>query len=115
MLTGEKRLSPVAGDAGGVPFTGYEMHMGDTTLVPHPFARFDDGRTDGAVSADGHVAGCYVHGLFADDRQRAALLARLGGASDGRAYEAGQEAALDAVAEHVAAHIDLDRVLAIAR
>ena len=115
VLTGEKRLSPVAGDAGGVPFTGYEMHMGDTTLVPHPFARFDDGRTDGAVSADGRVAGCYVHGLFADDRQRAALLARLGGASDGRAYEAGQEAALDAVAEHVAAHIDLDRVLAIAR
>ena len=28
---------------------------------------------DGAVSADGRVAGCYIHGLLADDRQRAAL------------------------------------------
>ena len=114
-LTGEKRLSPVTGDAEGVPFAGYEMHVGDTTPAARPFARFADGRTDGAVSADGLVAGCYVHGLFADDRQRDALLARLGGASDGRAYEARQEAALDAVAAHMAVHIDLDRLLAIAR
>ena len=34
-------------------------------------------RPDGAVSADGRVIGTYVHGLFADDRQRAAWLARL--------------------------------------
>ena len=114
-LAGEKRLSPVAGEADGVPFSGYEMHMGETTAAERPFARFADGRADGAVSADGRVAGCYVHGLFADDRQRAALLARLGAACDGRAYEAGQEAALDAVAAHMSQHIDLDRVLAIAR
>ncbi len=116
-----KRLAPVEGVADGAPFRGYEMHMGETTQVgetsaaAHSFARFADGRVDGAVSADGRVAGCYVHGLFADDRQRAALLARFGAASDGRAYEAGQEAALDAVAAHMAAHIDLDRLIAIAR
>ena len=120
-----KRLAPVAGTADGVPFSGYEMHMGetvwsesalgDTAAAKIPFARFSDGRTDGAISPNGWVAGCYVHGLFADDAQRAALLARLGAASDGRSYEAGQETALDAVATHLATHIDLDRLLAIAR
>ena len=114
-LTGEKRLSPIAGEANGAPFAGYEMHMGETTDAPSPFARFADGRADGAVSTDGRVAGCYVHGLFADDRQRAALLARFGVAGDGRSYEAGQEAALDAVAAHLEAHIDCDRLLTIAR
>ena len=114
-LTGDKRLSPVKGEAGGAPFEGYEMHMGETTPSDRPFARFADGRTDGAISADGRVWGCYVHGLFADDRQRAALLARFGAASDGQSYEDGQEAALDAIAAHMAAHIDLDRLIAIAR
>jgi len=115
VLTGDKRLSPVTGEAAGAPFTGYEMHMGETSRAATPFARFADGRADGAVSADGRVGGCYVHGLFADDRQRAALLARFGAASDGRSYEADQEAALDAVAAHMAAHLDLDRLLSLAR
>jgi adenosylcobyric acid synthase len=110
-----KRLAPVTGTADGVAFAGYEMHMGETTPSARPFATFADGRSDGAISADGLVAGCYVHGLFADDAQRAALLARYGAASDGKAYEAGQEAALDAVAAHVAAHVDLEALLAIAR
>ena len=98
-LTGEKRLSPVTGDAEGVPFAGYEMHVGDTTPAARPFARFADGRTDGAVSADGLVAGCYVHGLFADDRQRDAPARparrrqrrpRLRGASGGGARRRGR-------------------------
>ena len=120
VLTNDKRLSPVRGEAHGVPFAGYEMHMGETAPVagvaePIPFARFADGRLDGAISDDGRVSGSYVHGLFADDRQRAALLARYGAASDGHHYEAGQEAALDAVADHMARHIDLERILTIAR
>ena len=61
------------------------------------------------------MQGTYIHGLFADDRQRAAWLARLGAASDGASYEAGVEAALDALARHLAEHVDCDRVLALAR
>ncbi len=114
-LTGDKRLSAVAGEAAGMPFAGYEMHMGETTPASVPFARFADGRADGAISADGRIFGCYVHGLFADDGQRAAFLERLGGAGNGQSYEAGQEAALDAVGAHIAAHVDLDRLLALAR
>ena len=103
--------------ADAVPFHGYEMHVG-TTAGPGcdaPLLRFADGRTDGAVSPEGRVAGCYVHGLFADDRQRAALLARFGAASDGTSYETGQEAALDALAAHLETHMDLDRFIALAR
>ena len=83
-LTREKTLVEVSGVslADGVPFRGYEMHIG-RTIGPdcaRPLLRFADGRVDGAVSADGRVRGTYVHGLFADDRQRAALLAWIGAA-----------------------------------
>ena len=73
-----------------------------------PFAILADGRPEGAPSPDGRVQGTYVHGLFADDAQRAAWLARLGGAASGASYEAGVEAALDALARHLEAHLDLD-------
>ncbi|MFD0933582.1 cobyric acid synthase CobQ, partial [Methylobacterium trifolii] len=73
-----------------------------------------DGRADGAVSPDGLVCGTYVHGLFSDDRQRAAWLARLGATSDGASYEAGIERVLDGLARHIEAHVDCDRLLDLA-
>ena len=118
-LTGGKRLSPVAGAtlADGAPFAGYEMHVGLTEGpgTARPLLRFADGRTDGAVSADGRIAGCYVHGLFADDRQRAAWLARLGGAAADLAYEQVVEATLDALAAHLERHLDVAALLRTAR
>ena len=118
VMTPLKRLEAVAGTslADAIPFLGYEMHVGQTTGLDtgRPLLRLSDGRVDGAVSADGLVAGTYVHGLFADDRQRAAWLARLGAASDGASYEAGIERVLDALAEHIEAHVDCDRILALA-
>ena len=82
VLTGEKTLSQVEGAclANGEPFRGYEMHIGETTGPDclRPLLRFADGRVDGAMSESGQIAGAYVHGLFADDRQRAAWLAAFG-------------------------------------
>ncbi len=122
VLTADKRLATVTGHtADGVAFAGYEMHMGRTEGPDRArrFATLADGRPEGAVAPDGRVAGTYVHGLFADDAQRGAWLARLGGAApgtvSGTAYEAGVEAALDAVARHLEAHLDLDALLAMAR
>jgi adenosylcobyric acid synthase len=77
--------------------------------------RFADGRVDGASSADGRVVGTYLHGLFADDRQRAAWIARLGGTSAMRNHDAEIEAVLDALAAHLEAHMDVDRLLSFAR
>jgi adenosylcobyric acid synthase len=93
------------------------MHMGVTRGpdCARAFARLADGTADGAVSADGRVCGTYIHGLFADDRQRAAWLARLGGGASALAYEAQVEATLDRLAAHLAAHVDLDRLLTLAR
>ena len=117
VLTGDKRLEPAQGEAGGVPFSGYEMHMGATTGpdCARPFARLADGSPEGAVSADGRVIGTYVHGLFGDDRQRSAWLARLGAAPSAIAHDALIEATLDRLAAHLAAHIDLDRLLSLSR
>ncbi|MFI5014123.1 MAG: cobyric acid synthase [Hyphomicrobiales bacterium] len=119
VLTPDKSLRAVAGEslAGAAPFSGYEMHVG-LTVGPdtsRPVLRFSDGRTDGAMSQDGRVKGVYVHGLFADARQREVLLRPLGASSAGVSYEADVEATLDALAVHLAAHLDLDRLLSLTR
>ena len=116
-LSADKRLEAVSGTSkDGAPFAGYEMHMGVTTGpdCARPLARLADGSPEGAVSADGRVAGTYVHGLFADDRQRAAWLARLGGTAS-VAYDDLVERTLDALAAHLAAHLDLDGLLTLAQ
>ncbi len=117
-LTGEKTLEPVCGRTGdGVPFSGYEMHVGVTQGpdCSRPFAQRADGSPEGAVSADGRVSGTYVHGLFADDRQRCAWLARLDAGTSAIAFEALIEDTLDRLAAHLAAHVDLERILSFAR
>jgi adenosylcobyric acid synthase len=117
-LSDDKRLIETRGAThDGVPFAGYEMHLGvtDGPDRARPFAQLADGVPDGAVSADGRVMGTYIHGLFADDRQRAAWLARLGAGSATVSYEAQVEATLDRLAAHLAECIDLDRLLALAR
>jgi adenosylcobyric acid synthase len=72
-------------------------------------------RPEGAVSADGRVAGCYLHGLFASDSFRRDFLARLGAAPSGLAYDAMIDDTLDRLADHLAASLDLDALLAAAR
>jgi adenosylcobyric acid synthase len=119
VLTGDKMLTEVTGtsvtDSG--PFHGYEMHVGRTEGADcaRPLLRFADGRADGAVSADGRIRATYVHGLFADDGQRAAWMSWLGGTAAAFSYEAEVDRVLDALADHLAGHIDLDRLLTIAR
>jgi adenosylcobyric acid synthase len=118
VLTGAKTLSQVEGACltNGAPFQGYEMHIGETTGpgCARPLLRFADGQLDGAVSESGQIAGAYVHGLFADDHQRAAWLALLG-TTAGISYEPTIERTLDALADHCEAHLDCDALLATAR
>jgi adenosylcobyric acid synthase len=118
VLSDEKRLEPVRGTTSdGVPFCGYEMHMGITAgaACARPFARFDDGSPEGAMSTDGRVFGTYIHGLFADDCQRAAWLKRFAAGTAGIVYEELIEQTLDRLAAHLAAHLDLNRLLSLAR
>jgi adenosylcobyric acid synthase len=116
VLEGDKQLVEVSGETTGkVPFKGYEMHIGRTTGSAEPLLRFADGRSDGAMVDDGRLAGCYVHGLFADDRQRRDWLTRIGAAASDLSYEAGIETTLDALADHLEKHIDCDALLALAK
>jgi adenosylcobyric acid synthase len=118
ILAGDKTLRAVSGTclANGAAFSGYEMHIGRThgPDCARPLLRFADGRADGAISGDGRVMGAYTHGLFADDRQRAAWLGTLGVASD-LSYDLTVERTLDALAAHLAQHVDLDALLALAK
>ena len=100
VLGGDKRLAPARGERDGVPFTGFEMHVGRTVGEARPLLRLAGGRPDGAVSADGLVAGCYVHGLFGHDAQRADWLRRLGAPAAPRDHEAEVDAVLDQLAAH---------------
>ena len=117
VLRGEKRLAEASGCeiASGAEVKGYEMHLGVTTGPGLARPMLDlDGRPDGAISPDGRVAGCYLHGLFAGDAFRHAFLARLG-AAGAAAYEQTIEATLDALADHLERCLDIAALLAAAR
>jgi adenosylcobyric acid synthase len=118
-LTSEKLLVAAEGTelASTALVRGYEMHMGRTfgRDAERPMLRLD-GRADGAVSRDGRVAGCHLHGIFASDAFRRAFLARLGAEADPMLQnEERIESALDSLARHLTLHVDLDALLEIAR
>jgi cobyric acid synthase len=105
-------------DAGahGVLFAGYEMHVGSTTGAgaSRPFLRFSDGSTDGAVSPDGRIIGCYVHGLFGVTAARAALVSAIGAAPSQDDHAARVDAALDEIASELERCLDIEALAAIA-
>jgi len=117
VMSADKSTTLVAGThcATGAAIEGYEIHLGrsDGADCVRPMIAID-GRPDGAISADGRVQGTYVHGLFTGDAFRRAWLANLGIASS-LAYDSEIESALDALADHLEAHLDIDRILKIAR
>jgi adenosylcobyric acid synthase len=117
-LEPQKTLRRVAGAPWpeGPALTGYEIHNGVSAGdgLARPFLALA-GRPHGALSADGRVAGCYVHGLFESGAFRCHFLTGLGLTGERADQAARLEAALDALAGHLEAHLDLDALLALAR
>ncbi|TNF19402.1 MAG: cobyric acid synthase [Rhodobacteraceae bacterium] len=116
VMTADKRLTEVTARhaATGQGFRGYEIHIGqsDGADRARPFA-FVDAAPEGAVSGDGRVHGSYLHGMFRDDGFRAAWLRGFGVTSD-LGYDATVEAVLDALADHLEAHLDVEELLSVA-
>ncbi|WP_375595262.1 cobyric acid synthase [Algihabitans albus] len=116
-MTAAKRLSETRAvhAATGQGFAGYEIHMGRSAGPDRarPFA-FVDGQPEGAVSADGRVCGSYLHGMFRDDAFRAAFLRELGAGPGGLRYDQTVEDTLDALAQHMEAHLDVSGLLDLA-
>jgi adenosylcobyric acid synthase len=134
------------GGTGGIEIEGYEIHMGRTvpsgakTRGPEArpaFTIVEENsrpvrRADGAVSKTGKVWGTYLHGLFENDRFRAALLGSLGRPRSPRSrnplapsplprgpiapvnYRAFLETQFDRLAEVLESHVDVDRILTLA-
>lgn len=118
VMTEQKTLTRVDAvhAATGQPISAYEIHIGHTDGPDRarPFA-FVDGAPEGAVSGDGRVHGSYLHGLFASDDFRKAFLAQLDIPAADQAYGARVDGALNALADHIEAHLDVDGLLALAR
>lgn len=74
------------------PCAGYEIHCGVSRgpALERPLLELDNGETDGAVSADGQVAGTYLHGIGDHPEALNAILRWAG---------AGQTASFDLAAE----------------
>jgi adenosylcobyric acid synthase len=118
IMTPDKRLTGVRAQhcASGAEVSGYEIHIGrsDGPARARPFARIG-GVDEGATSPDGRIMGSYLHGLFREDAFRAAFLAQMGAAPSGQSYDARVEGALDALAAHIEAHLDVGALLSNAR
>lgn len=118
VMRNSKQVSQFSGVCAhsGATLGGYEIHAGETTGpdTERPMVRSGD-TPNGARSHDGRVEGFYVHGAFASDPYRREWLARVGAAADGALdYAATISRALDELADHVEASIDVDALLACA-
>jgi len=120
VLTADKSLVEAFGVhlETGAPVSGYEIHIGRTfgADCARPVMRLGggaDGREDGATSADGRVAGTYLHGLFTHDAFRKAYLEAFGAVSE-LSYASSIDAVLDDLAAHLDKVLDTDLLLQIA-
>ncbi|WP_298257174.1 cobyric acid synthase [Bradyrhizobium sp.] len=118
VMTPQKMLTRVSAyhSATAQPIDAYEIHIGRTEGPDRarPFA-MRDGAPEGAISADGRVHGSYLHGLFASDAFRKAFLARFGVPAADQGYRIRVESALDALADHIDTHLDVEGIFALAR
>ena len=116
-LAPEGLFAPMA----GVPFEGYEIHMGRTESAAAPLAEFttQTGERHADGLSAGNVWGCYVHGLFdkagAAEALVNALLAAKGlapgaAAVDWQDYAQGQ---YDRLADGLRESLDLPRIYRI--
>ncbi|WP_409289004.1 cobyric acid synthase [Pseudomonas sp. KCJK8927] len=115
VLEADKQLRNVAGTLNleQSAVAGYEIHAGVThgPALEHPAVQLADGRSDGAISADGQVLATYLHGLFEGSQSCAALL-RWAGLQDVQTidYEALRERDIERLADLVEKHLDTARL-----
>ncbi|WP_375738933.1 cobyric acid synthase [Pseudomonas boanensis] len=115
VLAPEKQLRNVSGclrleDA---LVRGYEIHAGVSSGegLANPAVTLDDGRLDGARSADGQVMGTYLHGLFESTAACTAILRWAGLQTVQKVdYHALRERDIERLADQVETHLDTGKL-----
>lgn len=104
--------------------TGYEIHIGTSTLAAggFAFAAFDSSDTyahrapEGCISADSRTFGTYFHGLFDNDEFRHGFISaarsfhNLGSAATLEHWSGKRESSLNRLADEVRAAMDMPRL-----
>ena len=107
------------GDA-KIEVSGYEIHLGVTigADTKRPMLRLKegatDGKADGAISTDGKVQGCYLHGLFESDSYRQAWIKNYGGEASNFSFDDLVEKTLQDLAKHLEENTDIEAIAKIA-
>jgi len=102
--------------AHGDTITGYEIHMGQTKGpdTASPVLTIDN-RPDGAISPEGLISGCYMHGLFTSDSFRRSFLKNLGASLEqSPEYNKSIDDTLDRLSKHLEDYLDVDALFAAA-
>jgi adenosylcobyric acid synthase len=118
VMTPDKRMTETTAlhPASGTRVQGYEIHLGRTEGPDRARPLFTvDGQPEGAQRPDGRVMGSYLHGMFTADPFRRAFLASLGATPGNTSYDTTVEETLDALADHLQAHVDCKTLLTLAK
>lgn len=118
---GVLRISPKGAKGEKLKMSGYEIHMGVSTLGAgaKPWIQLKSGRLDGAISDDRLVFGTYLHGAFDHNSFRQAILDKIRydkglDTSESKSYEILKEEAYDALADLAREYLDIELIKEIA-
>ena len=114
-LEAEKQLRRVEGrlTLADAYVVGYEIHAGVShgSALTNPAIQINDGRPDGAMSADGQILGTYLHGLFDAASARDALLNWAGlHVRETPDYRQLREDGINRLADAIEAHLDISKL-----
>lgn len=114
-LAGQKQLSQCRGrlmlpQQSAAAVQGYEIHVGVSQVMDglQPMLQKASGIEDGAISSDGQVAGCYLHGLF-DEAEACQALLRWAGleTQSSVSLNTRREQSLERLADAIDKHLDM--------
>jgi adenosylcobyric acid synthase len=94
----------------GVGVTGYEIHMGKTTLGEKALPALSIGHPEGATDEKGTVFGTYLHGIFDSPGFRSGFLEAIGGTKKGNGKRTNDiwDENLNLLSRTFLDHVDMD-------